>query len=62
MNQNLIGSEREQMSKKSSHTKNAETTREALIFFFSQDGKYLRDLVLDTVIDGADSLSKGAIY
>ena len=50
------------MSKKSSQTKNVETTREALIFFFSQDGKYLRDLVLDTVIDGADSLSKGAIY
>lgn len=44
-------------------TKSAETTREALIFFFSDDGAYIRNLLEDTVVDGFDSLSKeGVIY
>jgi hypothetical protein len=41
-------------------TKSAETTRESLIFFFSNDGKYLRDLLENTIVDGVDSLSKEA--
>jgi len=41
-------------------TKSAETTRESLIFFFSKDGEYLRNLLEDTLVDGVDSLSKEA--
>jgi len=42
-------------------TKNAETTREALIFFFSKEGEYLRNCVETYLVDGIDSLSKGAV-
>jgi hypothetical protein len=38
-----------------------ENTREALLFFFSADGSYLRGLLEDTISDGIESLSKGAI-
>lgn len=38
-----------------------ENTREALLFFFSPDGSYLRGLLEDTISDGIESLSKGAI-
>lgn len=38
-----------------------ESTREALIFFFSEDGTYLRNILEDTVTDGIDSLSKSAV-
>ena len=41
--------------------KSSETTREALLFFFSDDGEYIRDLLEDTVVDGVDSLSKNAV-
>ena len=49
------------MSAQAQATKSAETTREAVIFFFSDDGKYVRDLLEDTVVDGFDSLSKDAL-
>lgn len=32
-----------------------------MIFFFSEDGSYLRNLLEETVIDGIDSLSKSAV-
>jgi hypothetical protein len=40
---------------------NIENTREALLFFFSQDGAYIRGLLEDTISDGIESLSKGAV-
>ena len=45
----------------SSNSQSIESTREALIFFFSDDGSYLRNLLEETVIDGIDSLSKSAV-
>ena len=47
--------------KGSNNSQSIESTREALIFFFSEDGTYLRNLLEDTVIDGIDSMSKSAI-
>ena len=45
----------------SKNSQSVESTREALIFFFSEDGSYLRNLLEDTVIDGIDSMSKNAV-
>ena len=39
----------------------AENTREALLFFFSEDGAYLRGLLENSITEGIDSLSKGAL-
>ena len=61
INQDLMNMSRKQMSVNAKSTKSAETTREALIFFFSDDGQYIRDLLEDTVVDGFDSLSKEAV-
>ena len=61
VNSELLNMSRKQMSATAKASKSAETTREALIFFFSDDGKYIRDLLEDTVVDGFDSLSKDAV-
>ena len=61
VNNDLINLSRQQVSVQAKLSKSAETTREALIFFFSEDGRYIRNLLEDTVVDGFDSLSKEAV-
>ena len=60
MDKGLMQISREEL-KGSKQTQSIESTREALIFFFSEDGSYLRNLLEETVIDGIDSLSKSAV-
>lgn len=60
MDKGLMQISREEL-KGSKSNQSIESTREALIFFFSEDGSYLRNLLEDTVIDGIDSLSKSAV-
>ena len=52
---------RRQMAVTAKATKTAETTREALILFFSDECQYIRDLLEDTIVDGFDALSKDAL-
>lgn len=49
------------MPRMGNSSQSVESTREALIFFFSEDGNYLRSLLEDTITDGIDSLSKNAV-
>jgi hypothetical protein len=60
VNSDLINFRKKEISSQAKLTKSAETTRESLIFFFSKDGEYLRNLLEDTLVDGVDSLSKEA--
>jgi len=39
----------------------ASNTRETLLFFFSEDGSYLRGLLENSICEGIDSLSKNAL-
>ena len=39
-----------------------DTGREALRFFFSEDGDFFREFMLDEVASSVDALSRGALY
>lgn len=49
---------RDDVASKAQNKNSMNTTREALIFFFSEDGNYLRGLLEDVIVDGVDSMSK----
>ena len=57
----LMDLSRNDLKRSNSGDGSVENTREALLFFFSDDGAYLRSLLEDTLTDGIESLSKGAV-
>ena len=57
----LMDLSRNELKRSNAKAGDVESTREALLFFFSDDGAYLRSLLEDTLIDGIESLSKGAV-
>jgi|TARA_B110000305_G_C19039485_1_gene447503 hypothetical protein len=54
----LMNLTREEVTNVAKNKSSINTTREAVIFFFSEDGNYLRGLLEDVIVDGIDSMSK----
>lgn len=61
LSRNIVGNEAAMLEPVKQSQSKKDVTREALKFFFSEDGALVREFVLDEVCNGVDALSRDAV-